>query len=213
MTTLPHAIGLSGFAGSGKTEAARYLESEYGYTRLHIADPLRDMLRTLLAWFDYDQGKVDAYLEGYMKESTIPALGVTSRHAQITLGTEWGRNLIRQDLWSVLWEHRAAKHPRAMNDSVRFPNEEQAIRRLGGITILIDRPGKHPAAFRWGTIGRLLYRFGIMWGVHDSERVDRLRPDHVILNDGSISDLHLAIDSVMTQFQHSRDNAPDGVDL
>jgi len=193
------AIGLSGFAKSGKTTAAEYLQSEYGYTRLHIADPLRKMLDSLLSDFGYNRNDVWAYLEGPLKEEVIPELGVTSRHAQITLGTEWGRNQIHPDLWQRCWEARASRIPSglAMNDSVRFPNEEDGIRRRNGLTIMIVRPGAGPAAFKGG-VGKWLYQtFGIMRGVHDSERVDRLNPDFLIHNTGSLRDLYRMIDKAM----------------
>ena len=44
-----------------------------------------------------------------------------------------------------------------MNDSVRFPNEAEAIRQLGGVVIMIKRPGTKPAKFNWGKIGEFLY--------------------------------------------------------
>ncbi|WP_346927659.1 hypothetical protein, partial [uncultured Arthrobacter sp.] len=40
-------IGLSGFAGSGKSTVANYLVEEHGFTRLSFAAPLKKMLRTL----------------------------------------------------------------------------------------------------------------------------------------------------------------------
>lgn len=190
------AIGISGFASTGKTEIANYLERQYGYKRLHVAEPLRDMLRALLDCYGIPAIHQERYLTGDWKEDVIPQIGVTSRRLQIALGM-WGRNDVDPDLWVNLWCHRAADCDLPMNDSVRFPNEETAVRARQGFTIMVIRPGTHPAAFKWGRLGRLLYRFGLMWGVHDSERTDRLRPDHVIVNDGSISDLHRKIDALM----------------
>lgn len=197
MNTTP-PIGLSGFAKSGKTAAAEYLQSEYGYTRLHIADPLRSMLHSLLIDFGYDADQIHYYLEGAGKESVIPCLGVTSRHAQITLGTEWGREQINNDLWANCWEQRAERLTApAMNDSVRFPNEETKIRQMNGFTIMLVREGAGPAAFT-GRLGRIAYqKFGKMWGVHPSERVDLLRPDFIVHNNGSLKQLHLMLDRVM----------------
>lgn len=192
------AIGLSGFAQSGKTTAANYLERHYGYTRHHIAEPLRDMLRTLLRRFDMPKELIDRYITGDLKEAVIPCLGVTSRWAQIALGTEWGREQIDADLWARLWAHEVLKLAKPMNDSVRFPNEEREIRSIGGATILIRRLGTHPVAFKWRFLGKLLYRcFGIMWGVHGSERTDLLEPDFIIDNDGTLADLYSELDAVM----------------
>jgi hypothetical protein len=202
--TLP-PIGLSGFAGAGKTTVALYIEQKYGYERRHIAEPLRRMLASLLRDFGMREDEIERYLTGDLKESIIPCLGITSRQAQISIGTEWGRVQVRPDLWADLWARQALSSDRpVMNDSVRFPNEEEAICDAGGITILVTRPGRGPAAFKWGLIGRALYRwFGCWWGVHDSERVDRLSPSVVIENDGSLEILHAKIDAVMVDLTYN----------
>lgn len=85
-----------------------------------------------------------------------------------------------------------------MNDSVRFPNEADAIRSLGDVVIMIMRPGTKPAKFKWGKLGEFLYdKFGLMWGVHDSERIDRVKPDFIIHNDSSVEQLQADLDSAM----------------
>jgi hypothetical protein len=197
MNTTP-PIGLSGFAKSGKTTAANYLEEVYGYTRLHIAHPLRLMLHSLLIDFGYDYDQIHYYLEGAGKEKVVPCLGVTSRHAQISLGTAWGREEINPDLWVNCWQMRVERlNTPAMNDSVRFPNEEAKIREMNGFTIIIVRDGAGPAAFT-SAAGRFAYRrLGMMWGVHPSERVDLLNPDFIVHNNGTLKQLHLMLDRVM----------------
>jgi hypothetical protein len=191
-------IGLSGFAGAGKTAAAKYIEERYGFERKHIAEPLRAMLAVLLRINGISDEMITRYLEGDLKDGVvIPEIGKTSRDLQITLGTEWGREQVHPALWSDTWK-RSAGDGKVMNDSVRFPNEQDAIREMGGVTILIDRPGSQPAKFKWGQIGKALFRwFGLWWGIHDSERLDRLRPDFVIHNDGTLEDLYEAIDQVI----------------
>lgn len=192
------AIGISGLAGSGKTTLASYIEANFGYRRRHIAEPLRAMLAELLRWNRVPDNLIPRYLTGDLKETVIPELGVTSRQAQITLGTEWGRELIGPDLWANTWARSVQPGERVMNDSVRFPNEEAAIRELGGFTILVVRPGTEPAAFKWGRLGRFLWRrLGLWWGVHDSERIDRLKPDVTIANDRTIEELCYRLDQVM----------------
>jgi hypothetical protein len=41
----------------------------------------------------------------------------------ITLGTEWGRDLVHADIWTRLWAARAECFPLVVADDVRFPNE------------------------------------------------------------------------------------------
>lgn len=201
-------IGLSGFAGTGKTEAARIIESEFGYVRQHIAEPLRRMIGSLLYDYGYSEENIERWLTGEWKDGVlVPELGVTSRHLQITLGTEWGREQVSPDIWAKLWRvqaevGRACDGKGRMNDSVRFPNEEEAIRRARGFTILVQRPGTGPAAFKWKRVGPVLYRwFGCMWGVHNSERIDRLNPDIVIVNDGTLEDFHSKVSAAVRTLQ------------
>jgi hypothetical protein len=195
------AIGLSGFAKSGKTTAAKYLEERYGFERRHIAEPLRAMLAVLMRANGISDEMIDRYLVGDLKDGVvIPELGKTSRELQISIGTEWGREHVSPDLWVDTWV-RGASHRPSMNDSVRFPNEEEGIRSMGGITLLIQRPGTGPVSFKWGRFGKFLYdKLGLMWGVHDSERVDRLHPDVVIQNNGTVEDLYRAIDYALMEF-------------
>lgn len=192
-------IGISGYAKSGKTTAAEYIERKYGVPRRHIADPLRDMLRPLLIANGVPADMIDRYLTGDLKESVIPEIGRTSRHLQISLGTAWGRKCVDAKLWARTWRRQFGRTGNAMNDSVRFPNEEDEIRAGSGFTILVRRPGTHPIAFRWPWIGQILYRFGLMWGVHDSERVDRLNPDVTVDNNGTLDALFAHIDGVMSE--------------
>lgn len=190
-------VGLSGFARSGKTTAALYLEKKYGIRRKHIAEPLRAMLAVLLQANGMKGEEITRYLEGDLKEQVIPCLGVTSRYAQITIGTEWGRELISQDLWANTWA-RGIADDSVMNDSVRFPNEQRSIQALGGVTIMIKRPGTRPAKFKWGKFGEFLYdKLGLMVGVHDSERIDRIKADFVIHNDADLETLYSDLDKAM----------------
>lgn len=193
-------LGLSGYAQSGKTTAAKYIESRYGFERRHIAEPLRAMLAVLMRANKIPEDMIDRYLVGDLKDGVpIPELGNrTSRYLQIKTGTEFGREMIHPDIWVDTWHRGIGVGERAMNDSVRFPNEERAIQEDDGITIMICRKGTGPGAFKWGWFGKLLYRwFGIMLGVHDSERTDRLNPTVVIDNDGTLEELYAAIDEVM----------------
>lgn len=196
-------IGLSGFAQSGKTTAAKYIEEKYGFKRRHIAETLRAMIAVLMRANGISEEMIERYLVGDLKDGVvIPELGVTSRHLQITIGTEWGRRLVGDNLWVDTWHRGIAPGELAMNDSVRFPNEEAAIQEDDGITLLIERDGTGPGAFKWNVLGlplgQWLYKAtGLMWGVHDSERTDRLNPTVRISNNGTVEELYAAIDEAM----------------
>jgi hypothetical protein len=197
MTELGMRIAVAGWAGSGKGEVARVLMDDFGLPRVKFADPLKNMFRSLLADLGHDAQTIERYIEGDLKASVVAGIdGVeaTSRHFMISLGTKWGRQGIHPDLWAKVWAAKAAKLSRFVVDDLRFLNEEHVHHTLGGLTVLVVRPGTEPAAFKWGRFGRLLFRwFGCMWGVHDSERTDRLNPDIIIHNDGTLDQLHAKI--------------------
>lgn len=171
-------VGLAGLAGSGKSTAAQVLIDK-GYIRVKNASMLKGMLRLLYGVSDLKPVEIERRIEGDLKETPDPILmGKTPRHAMVTLGTEWGRDLIHPDLWATLWKAQAsALMERGMNvvvDDVRFPNEEQALRDLGGSLYLIQRETQ-----------------GISSG-HISERLE-LNFDAVIPNTGTIEDLKGAL--------------------
>lgn len=122
-------IGFAGFAGAGKTTAAKYLGEKHGYIRTSFATPIKDMLQIL--------GLDTAHLSGHLKHTpTVLLGGKTPREAMQTLGTEWGRNLVHPDLWVEQWTDAAREHlgarRRVVVDDVRFENEVRAIEELGG---------------------------------------------------------------------------------
>lgn len=136
-------IAFGGYKSSGKSEATRYLVSN-GYTELKMADPLKDMLRTLYSYSDYSLDMIEERLEGSLKEIEDPFLGVSPRLAMQTLGTEW-RNMLNTRLWSNIWLLRAREMGRldrnVVSSDVRFLHEIEALRSVGGKFVWISRPG------------------------------------------------------------------------
>ncbi len=130
-------IGVVGLAGSGKTLVARHLIERHGFVRQRFAGPLKDMLKAGL-------GLTDEQLDGDQKMQPLAwAGGSTPRHIMQTLGTEWGRRLIHPDLWVNRWREVAMATPESciVCDDVRFPNEAEVIRDVGGFVWRIVRPG------------------------------------------------------------------------
>ena len=135
MTAPPHLVGISGRAGSGKTTASAELV-DAGWVRIKMADPLKDMLRAI--------GLTESQIEGDLKELPCFLLqGKTPRHAMITLGTEWGRDMIGPNLWLTIARKRIRDAMGAgfnvVVDDVRYDNEAELIRELGGVVVGIKR--------------------------------------------------------------------------
>ncbi len=121
-------IGIAGAAGAGKSFLAQMLCHKFGFTRFAFADPLKDMLRVLLMDYGYTREQTVRWIEGDWKEVACPALhGQTCRYALQTLGTEWGRNLVHNRLWTNLLVARIEGTPLVVVDDVRMDNEAEAL--------------------------------------------------------------------------------------
>lgn len=130
-------IGLCGPAGSGKTTIAKALVRDYGYTRRAFAHPLKAMIA---AGFGIEQEVLDGPKE--VKALPLEVFGgKTLREVLQTLGTEWGRDMVCQDLWVRAWERSVFPGGNYVCDDVRFIDEADAIRRQGGIVIRLHRTG------------------------------------------------------------------------
>ncbi len=167
-------IGLAGKARTGKDTAANLLIRERGYSQVSFAKPLKEMLAVGF-------GLNDAQLNGDEKETVLPWLGKSPRQLQQTLGTEWGRELVDQNVWSMLAK-RAIDRLRDQGckgvviSDLRFENEAASIREWCGAVIHIQRDitGTH---FE-----------------HVSEAGIEMRSgDFTIQNTGSVSDYETAV--------------------
>lgn len=134
-------IGFTGYAGSGKSTAAQILIRKHGFTLVKFAGSLKQMARCL--------GLGEREIEGDLKEVPHPLLcGKSPRQFMQLLGTEFGREMIGQDLWVRVAMAGAARAldqgGRVVIDDVRYPNEVAAIRDMGGRVLRISRPGVGP---------------------------------------------------------------------
>lgn len=161
-------IAFYGYKGCGKSEAAKQLTDFYGFTMHSFATPMKQMLQAI--------GLTEAQLWGDQREVPSELLGgKTPRWAMQSLGTEWGRHRIDDNIWVRAWQEGlpTERHKRRwVVDDLRFPNEAAAIKILGGHIVKIERPG---LAFDT---------------THESEKYvddeDAIPPDEIIVNDGTL---------------------------
>jgi hypothetical protein len=129
---------------SGKSTIAEYLESR-GFLRVKFASTLKNMIRVMLT----DLGYQDSYdfIEGCRKEEMLPELGVSTRYLMQTLGTEWGRDIVRESLWTDIVINKINNTAQnVVVDDLRFPNEFKALRDIGAVLIKVVRPVDIPSA-------------------------------------------------------------------
>jgi hypothetical protein len=168
---------------SGKTLTAEYLVHKYGF-RLHkFAGPLKGMLAELFRSLGINAQRA---LEGDLKETPLAALGgKTPRFALQSLGTEWGRNMVDEDLWVRIAmkqiELSTALNFNVVVDDMRLPNEYAALAALpNSILVKIVRPGETPYA------------------AHGSEGLlENFTFDYTIINNKTPEDLYIALGEVM----------------
>ena len=142
-------IGLTGKAGSGKDTVASHLSAEHGFRRIAFADTLKQMaveldplipygtshhvrLRELLEWYGDNPDPWDL-AKGYTEvRSVLQVLGVAIR--QLDPGF-WINH-------SGLYTYRTESDlDRVVVTDVRFENEVQAVKNLGGTVWRVVRPG------------------------------------------------------------------------
>ena len=127
---------------SGKSTVASIL-TEHGYYNVPFAAPLKRMIRTFLTQLGYGPDAIDEFLTTG-KEKKLSGINCTTRHLLQTLGTEWGRTCVHPEVWLQCWQATTMRYLRSSTsivvDDVRFPNEADLIRSLGGELWHIERP-------------------------------------------------------------------------
>mgnify|MGYP005645376361 CR=1 FL=1 len=141
-------LGFAGAAGVGKTTFARKMEQmRLNCCVMSFASPIKSMIRTLLSEVGIN-GKDIMDLVGTQegKATEIDLLdGHTVRYLLQTLGTEWGRKYVHNDMWTNIAIAKATSFRLSgyivIIDDVRFDNEAAAIEKANGSIVYIERPG------------------------------------------------------------------------
>ena len=127
----PIIVGLVGVKQSGKTTASKYL-NKFGYQRYSFAEPVKKIAQTMFLFSD------DQIYHQDLKEVVDPRWGFSPRHAMQQIGTEIGRNFDTQ-VWIKNMHERIQGASCVTIDDVRFQNEADYIRDMGGLLIGLSR--------------------------------------------------------------------------
>ena len=207
-------FGITGFKGTGKDTVADYLVEHHDFHKISFADKLKDACSTIFEW-DREM------LTGSTPESRewreevdewwADRLGVedfTPRLALQWMGTEAGRNVFGQNIWTAAMEKFILENPgNYVIPDCRFRNEVKMIKSMRGTMIRVKRgpePTWYNVAEEWnktekeGTAPNTILP-GALSEVHASEREwIGEKFDHVIENDGTYEELYEQVGDAVT---------------
>lgn len=178
-------IGLGGKAGAGKDAAADILSSGYGFVKMGMSDPLNEALLKLDPLVPRRWRRAERYSAlharvGYVKAKKNREV----RRLLLTLGTDVVRNMIAEDTWikiaSARIEELLAEGVNVAITGMRFFNEIDMVRSLGGTLVYVNRPDQN-----------LIDETN---GVHEAEQsVGPIFFDQNLDNIGTLLDLNVAV--------------------
>jgi hypothetical protein len=153
-----------------------------GFATLSFADPLYAAVSAIT-------GLTVAELQDRSrKENTLDWISCSPRRLLQTLGTDWGRNMIHEEIWVMATMQRMRPGGDYCIPDVRFVNEAAAIRARGGVVWRVERPEHSLLAGEAAA--------------HASERgIPADYIDAVIQNDGTLADLQAAVDATLGTLQ------------
>jgi hypothetical protein len=195
-------IGMLGVIGSGKGSIGDYLVSAHNFHKLSFADSLKDSVSAIFRWprnlLEGDTVESREWREN-RDEWWSNKFGhtVTPRWVLQNLGTDVLRNHFFDNIWIASLEKKLEdiKTDVVITD-VRFPNEIQLLRDMGGQlwhvsradppiwwTVAVNAPDSMPAQFP------NIHSSEYLWAQHG--------PFISIRNDGDLRDLYKKIDELL----------------
>lgn len=175
-------LGLGYISRTGKDTAATALCRELGYRRVAFADRLRDLAieadplvtsSTMASNVGQGKGRLAWVVHGMTWEGAKDSYPEV-RQFLINLG-EGARKVFGEDFWVQQALKGVKKGDKVVFSDVRYLNEVEAIKKLGGKVIRVDRPGMTPQ------------------GLSDSYLGSFDGWDAVIPNVGTVQDLERAV--------------------
>ena len=194
-------IGVLGFIGSGKGTVGEILATEHNFVPLSFADSLKDSVSAIFGW-------ERALLEGDTIESrefreTLDPFwskkfkrDITPRYILQIFGTEVCRNNLIDTIWVDSLERRILQHENVVITDVRFNNEIEFLKSIGGKLIQIDREESRPDwLFLYESYPDTFEDFAVSKNIHRSEYEWYRNPniDSIVSNDDTIESLRLKI--------------------
>jgi hypothetical protein len=188
-------IGLSGYARAGKDSVAAILHDLDGFERVAFADPVRELALAIDPFVFLDGPQ---RMKHQRLSEVVARLGweQAKRHTDIRrllqrIGTEGVRDILGENVWLDHWHDRVEDALLAganiVATDVRFRNEADLIKSLGGQVWRIGRPGFEPINTHVSDTG-----------------VGALPVDRVIENAGTLEDLRATVATALVTLRQLR---------
>jgi hypothetical protein len=176
-------IGISGWARAGKDTIADHMVENHGYVKMSLASPMKDALYALDPRITVNEVQntslrvaIDVYGWEGIKERSPDIRGLLQR-----FGTEVGRVQWDENFWVDMALSRIPDGSKVVFADVRFPNEANAIKELGGEIWRVERFDSGPA------------------NNHISEHaLDDYAFDHLIRNYNGLESLYQTVTTILT---------------
>lgn len=209
-------IGICGFAGSGKGTVGDYLERTYQFKQVSFAGVLKDITAIMFSWpRDMVEGATAESREWREMEDPFwsKKFGekITPRIILQRMGTEVIRNNLHQDFWLDALERKLDPTEDYAITDVRFINEANMVKRVGGTLVRIRR-GPEPEWY--GDAIKQLRSIDAKTKTIDFDNMDAMDKkwpdvhpsewqwlnspiDCILENDGTLTDLLYKVDEMM----------------
>lgn len=192
-------IGIRGKARAGKDAIAEHLQERYNIERIALADTLKAVAQIT---FDLTQEQ----LFGNKKEVIDDRIGISPREILQRMGCFFRE--LQEDFWVEklhtlilssspdfdMYNTRTIIKavPNMFNKGfsvpdIRFPNEVEYIKDVGGFTIEVIRPDQEE----------------IEHNTHISETaINDIPSDYTIINDGTLEELYIKVDDILRRREY-----------
>lgn len=200
-------IGICGLKGAGKDTIGDIIcKNDDSFVKMSFADTLKDITAILMGW-DRSLLQGDTLESREWREKAddywSDAFGkmITPRIILQQLGTEVLRNHFLQSIWVDSLKKKIMNSDKnIIITDVRFPNEIDMIKELGGTIYRVER-GELPKWYHeLNKLSPYLYevhKFNPLYIVDDLDKIHESewkwigydKPEHIFKNDGSIEDL------------------------
>lgn len=169
-------VGVVGLIGSGKGTVGDMLKVIYGFQNESFAKPLKDAVAIIFNWPRHLlEGDTEESRKWREQEDTFwtKALGkkITPRLVLQWMGTEAGRNIFGESLWTSALINRLDPRKDYVITDVRFVNEIKALKEAGAHVIRVKR-GDDPDWMEFAKTIKNLERHNLSYAVNARNYLD-----------------------------------------